>query len=72
MPNHGDRRNRRTERQTTVDTWQTAHGPIKVERIALEQSVDETWCTHCQEWVTTKGIMGALLCPKCNTPWKEP
>ena len=67
--NHGDSRNHRTETEMSHSEWQTPQGPVTVPTLSHTYTVSERWCEVCNEWVTAKGIMGALLCPECNTPW---
>jgi hypothetical protein len=68
---HGEVRNRRTETETEYTTYQAPGGDIVLPSFSKTETVSERWCETCQEWVTAKGIIGALLCPKCNGLWSE-
>jgi hypothetical protein len=65
---HGEERNRRIE--TTYgksETMVTANGhELTMPMSSMTQTVSERWCETCNEWVEAKGIIGAILCVKCN------
>lgn len=69
MEKHGDTKNRRQETSTTYTTYQTPQGEIVLPTLSITQTVQEKFCVVCGEWKTAKGIMGALLCVDCGTPW---
>lgn len=71
MPEHGDERNIRVESEYTRQTFQVPGGIFTQYFPFKTESVSERWCDVCGEWVTARGIMGGLLCPKCHTPWDE-
>jgi hypothetical protein len=76
-PNHGDERNRSTERRGgktvryTDPTGAVAYdGPASVS----ERTVAERWCGFCRAWVSTAEVgwlFGFLLCPRCKHGWHE-
>ena len=68
---HGEERNYRTETTTTHAEYQTPGGPMVLPSGGKTETVTERWCEVCNDWVTARGIMGALLCVKCGTPWDE-
>ena len=72
MTTHGDRRNYRTITETrpvdfkTIDTGQSF--------TAFNSSSftgEDHWCEICNEWVAPRGILSAILCPKCNATWDK-
>ena len=69
-PKHGDTRNMRTETDTSMTTFQTPQGSVRLPGFSHTRTVAERFCRNCG-WVRTEGIMGALLCPKCYETWKE-
>ena len=73
MTSHGDERNRRQETERTTQTFHTIQGPPTevVAGMSHTRTVTERWCEVCDDWVTTYGIMGALLCPQCNATWDK-
>lgn len=70
-PRHGDQRNRRHVAETETVNFETAGGTMPVTVVTTEYTASERWCEVCGGWVTARGIMGALLCVECGTPWDE-
>ena len=68
---HGQERNRRSGKDTTYGDFQTPEGMVRKPLTVHEYIISERWCETCGEWVQAKGIMGALLCVKCGTPWDK-
>jgi hypothetical protein len=74
MTQHGEQRGHRME--TTYGASLDLQVKTTGERISLPgssmtQTVSERWCGTCAEWVTARGILGALMCPICRTGWEE-
>jgi len=67
---HGQERNRRTETDTQFADFHTPQGTVTLPAVSHTRTVSEKWCDVCGCWVTSKGIIGALLCTECGTPWK--
>jgi hypothetical protein len=68
-PAHGTERNRRQEREYDTVTYQIPGGETTIRYAAAIFTISERYCEVCGDWVEAKGIMGALLCVECSTPW---
>jgi len=68
---HGEERNRRTETTVKQIDWTVPGGSMTLPYMAVQETVSERWCEVCGDWVTARGIMGALLCVECGTTWDE-
>lgn len=72
-PKHGTQRNWRIEKggahkATFIDNDGGEH---EVVAHSSEHSASERFCANCDEWITARGILGGVWCPKCETQWHQ-
>jgi hypothetical protein len=69
---HGAVRKMHDETLAEYGTFYTKAGiQHRVMLGAVTQTVSERFCKTCGDWVVTKGIIGAMICPVCHTAWHE-
>lgn len=73
-PFHGESRNEHEQTDYSDHaTLSTSDGKLNllVSNFTHTYSVADRYCGWCEQWVETRGIIGALVCPQCHHTWDE-
>lgn len=63
MPKHGETRHfgiQRVDGEQTTLTDTSGEVVYQGASSFVEQTVAQTYCSHCQQWIQTDGVMGPL------------